>query len=92
MLLLFVFWTAYDRIKLDRFHCTTNYIISFSLKLERFIRKNQSKNSNFHISKNLLLQDVNLDGWKLRRSVDGKRDYCYNFRNFTLKAGKKVKV
>ncbi|XP_053381001.1 70 kDa neurofilament protein-like isoform X4 [Mercenaria mercenaria] len=36
--------------------------------------------------------DVNLDGWKLRRTVDGKRDYTYNFRNFTLKAGKKVKI
>ncbi|XP_052789036.1 70 kDa neurofilament protein-like isoform X4 [Mya arenaria] len=36
--------------------------------------------------------DVNLDGWKLRRTVDGKRDYSYNFRNFTLKAGKKVKI
>ncbi|XP_052221378.1 muscle cell intermediate filament protein OV71-like isoform X3 [Dreissena polymorpha] len=37
-------------------------------------------------------KDVNLDGWKLRRTVDGKRDYIYNFRNFTLKAGKKVKI
>ncbi|XP_052789039.1 70 kDa neurofilament protein-like isoform X7 [Mya arenaria] len=37
-------------------------------------------------------KDVNLDGWKLRRTVDGKRDYSYNFRNFTLKAGKKVKI
>lgn len=37
-------------------------------------------------------KDVNLDGWKLRRTVDGKRDYTYNFRNFTLKAGKKVKI
>lgn len=37
-------------------------------------------------------RDVNLDAWKLKRSVDGKRDYTYNFRNFTLKAGKKVKI
>lgn len=37
-------------------------------------------------------RDVNLDGWKLRRMVDGKRDYSYGFRNFTLKSGKKVKI
>jgi len=40
MLLLFVFWSAYNRIKLDRLRCTTNYMISFSLKLERFINMN----------------------------------------------------
>lgn len=37
-------------------------------------------------------RDVNLDSWRLKRTVDGKRDYVYNFRNFTLKAGKKVKI
>ena len=33
-----------------------------------------------------------MDGWKLKRTVDGKRDYIYPFRNFTLKPGKVVKV
>lgn len=33
-----------------------------------------------------------MDGWKLKRTVDGKRDYIYTFRNFTLKPGKVVKV
>lgn len=33
-----------------------------------------------------------MDGWKLKRTVDGKRDYMYTFRNFTLKPGKVVKV
>lgn len=37
-------------------------------------------------------QEVNLDGYKLKRAVDGKRDYIYNFRNFALKPGKSVKV
>lgn len=37
-------------------------------------------------------QEVNMDGWKLKRTVDGKRDYIYMFRNFTLKPGKVVKV
>lgn len=37
-------------------------------------------------------REVNLDGWKIKRTVDGKHDYIYPFRNFTLKAGKKVKI
>lgn len=37
-------------------------------------------------------RDVNLDGWRLKRTVDGKRDYIYPFRNFTLKSGKSVKI
>lgn len=37
-------------------------------------------------------REVNMDGWKLKRTVDGKRDYIYTFRNFTLKPGKVVKV
>eukprot|EP00105_Crassostrea_gigas_P023651 XP_011443571.1 PREDICTED: 70 kDa neurofilament protein [Crassostrea gigas] len=37
-------------------------------------------------------REVNMDGWKLKRTVDGKRDYIYMFRNFTLKPGKVVKI
>ncbi|XP_062584250.1 60 kDa neurofilament protein-like [Saccostrea cucullata] len=37
-------------------------------------------------------REVNMDGWKLKRTVDGKRDYIYTFRNFTLKPGKVVKI
>ncbi|KAL5012424.1 hypothetical protein ScPMuIL_010975 [Solemya velum] len=37
-------------------------------------------------------REVNLDGYKLKRAVDGKRDYIYNFRNFALKPGKSVKI
>lgn len=37
-------------------------------------------------------REVNMDGWKLKRTVDGKRDYIYTFRNFTLKPGKIVKI
>lgn len=33
-----------------------------------------------------------MDGWRLKRMVDGKRDYIYMFRNFIFKFGKVVKV
>ncbi|KAL4219588.1 Lamin Tail Domain [Mactra antiquata] len=37
-------------------------------------------------------KDVKLGGWILRRRVDGKQDYTYNFRDFTLRAGARVKI
>ncbi|XP_041367930.1 60 kDa neurofilament protein-like [Gigantopelta aegis] len=36
--------------------------------------------------------DVNLDGWKLTRNLDGQTIHVYSFRNFTLRAGKTVKI
>lgn len=37
-------------------------------------------------------REVDMNKWKLKRTVDDKRDYVYEFRNFTMKPGKSVKI
>ncbi|XP_046555570.1 intermediate filament protein B-like [Haliotis rubra] len=37
-------------------------------------------------------RDVDLDSYRLERDLDSKRKLSYTFRNYSLKAGKQVKV
>ncbi|VDH91694.1 70 kDa neurofilament protein-like isoform X5 [Mytilus galloprovincialis] len=37
-------------------------------------------------------REINLDGWKLKRELDGQKEYVYTFKNFILKPNKSVKI